>query len=211
MGIETEVKLRVVDEPALRERLESMGARRAAAAARRTHETNLLFDAADRRLAKQGQLMRIRTEIATESGGGKMVGEQRVVLTFKRPAGGEGEEGNAVQYKIREELELEIGDGKMMARILEGLGMRSFFRYEKYRTTFEVGEAWAEGLLIEMDETPIGTFLELEGPKEGICRAAERLGYTERDFIVRNYLGLYLEHCRERGLEPGDMVFDANG
>jgi len=44
--------------------------------------------------------------------------------------------------------------------------MSGWFRYEKYRTTFRLPDsnAWANGLLIELDETPIGTFVELEGP-----------------------------------------------
>jgi len=56
--------------------------------------------------------------------------------------------------------------------------MSGWFRYEKYRTTFRLPDsnAWANGLLIELDETPIGTFVELEGPAAAIDRAAEELG-----------------------------------
>ena len=37
------------------------------------------------------------------------------------------------------------------------------------------------GLLIELDETPIGAFVELEGPAEAIDRAATELGFGKSD------------------------------
>ena len=63
--------------------------------------------------------------------------------------------------------------------------------------------------MIELDETPIGTFVELEGPPAAIDRAAQELGFTQRDYIVQNYLALYLEGCRRLGQQPRDMVFAA--
>jgi len=43
--------------------------------------------------------------------------------------------------------------------------MSRWFQYEKFRTTFCLPEsnAWAVGLLIELDETPIGVFLGWKG------------------------------------------------
>ncbi len=112
---------------------------------------------------------------------------------------------------MREEFELEIKDAIALAKIFEGLGMNGWFRYEKYRTTFRLPAAirWAQGLLIEVDETPIGTFVELEGPPAAIDRAAQDLGFDKRDYIVKNYLALYVEDCRRQGEEPKDMVFAA--
>ena len=87
--------------------------------------------------------------------------------------------------------------------------MNGWFRYEKYRTTFRLPDsnAWAKGLLIELDETPIGTFVELEGPAAAIDRAAVELGFSNRDYILKNYLSLYVEDCRRKGQEPGHMLF----
>ena len=68
-------------------------------------------------------------------------------------------------------------------------------------------QRWAARLLIELDETPIGTFVELEGPAKAIDRAAKELGFTKNEFIVTNYLRLYAEECRRRGEKVGDMVF----
>ena len=67
---------------------------------------------------------------------------------------------------------------------------------------------WAKDLVIELDETPLGTFLELEGPAEAIDRVAHELGYSKKDYIVKSYLALYLEDCRRRGEAPKNMVFE---
>jgi adenylate cyclase class 2 len=87
--------------------------------------------------------------------------------------------------------------------------MSGWFRYEKYRTTFRLPDSnvWAKGLLIELDETPIGTFVELEGPAPAIDRAAQELEFSQRDYILKNYLGLYVEDCRRKGEEPRHMLF----
>jgi adenylate cyclase class 2 len=58
-----------------------------------------------------------------------------------------------------------------------------------------------------LDETPIGVFLELEGPAEWIDRVAEELGFDESDYILASYATLYADHCRQRGVKPTDMLF----
>ena len=223
MAHETEIKLRIEDVGEFLVRLKALGARAVirGPVARRTgrvFESNLLFDTPEEDLRKRGELVRIRTETAPElrarskrkpSG----VGAQRVLMTYKRPVNGtdawKEEEAEGSRHKVREEMELEVRDGATLAKILEGLGMRSWFRYEKFRTTFRLPESqrWAKGLLIELDETPIGTFVELEGPAKAIDEAAKRLGFTERDYIVSNYFTLYRADCARRGEKPGHMVF----
>ena len=209
MSRETEIKLRITDLPAFRRTLVKLGARSAARAGGRVHEHNVLFDTTSNQLQQRGQLLRIRTETRAATGTlRKQV--QRVVLTFKRPVGGVDQDVDGVgAHKVREEIELVVSDGEAMVRIFEGLGMRPWFRYEKFRTTYRLPKArrWAEGLLIEVDETPIGTFAELEGPGRAIDRAAEALGFAKRDYIVANYFVLYREECRRRGETPGSMLF----
>jgi adenylate cyclase class IV len=181
---------------------------------------NVLFDTEQGSLAKNGQLLRIRTETPepTAKKGKRFVlkslPKQRILLTFKKPpaeAGASGYPAGRSNHKVREEIELEVSDGGTLTKVFEGLGMNGWFRYEKYRTTFQLpaSAAWAKGLLIELDETPVGTFVELEGPPAAIDRAAEELGYSKRDYIVKNYLVLYTEACRREGKQPRDMLFDA--
>ena len=226
MAQETEIKLKVADDKGLQRALKRLKAEPVSKTSPRVHEFNVIFDREDGALAKRGQLLRIRTETAeppkkkSAKKGAPTAWKQRVLVTFKRPPE-DGDPSSSEQtpahtsgritgrYKIREELELEVSDAGTMTKIFEGLGMAGWFRYEKYRTTYALGKlhGWAKGLLIELDETPVGKFLELEGPVEAIDRAAEELGFTKGDYINKNYLALYVEECRKRGEEPRHMLF----
>jgi len=211
---ETEIKLEINDVPAFHRALKRIGARPAGPGTSRVHEENVILDTPQSDLAKHGQLLRIRTETPqTGSKSKKGRPKQRVVLTFKRPiaqpSGTEMESASDWPYKVREEIEVEVADGGVLTRIFEALGMNGWFRYEKYRTTFRlpVSKTWAKGLLIELDETPIGTFVELEGPAAAIDRAAAELGYPKGDYLLKNYLRLYMEDCRRKGQQPSHMLF----
>jgi len=218
MPREVEVKLKVSDARAPLRALKKLGARPDGHGSGRVHEMNVIFDTPQGGLAKHGQLLRIRTETpetaakkAKRRGARRDLG-QRSVLTFKKPPADSPDapaERSSARHKVREELEIAVTEPGRLTQIFEGLGMKGWFRYEKYRTTYRVPRAaWAKGLLIELDETPIGTFVELEGPPEAIDRAAQALGYSARDYILKNYLVLYLEACRQSGREPSDMFFE---
>ena len=214
MARETEIKLKITDVPAFHRALKRIGARPAGPRSSKVHEENVIFDTPQGGLAKHGQLLRIRTETPEVRGKSKKSApKQRVILTFKqpmtRPAAAETESRSDGPYKVRDEIEVEVAESTNLTRIFEGLGMNGWFRYEKYRTTYRLpaSKGWAKGLLIELDETPIGTFVELEGPAEAIDRAAEELGYSKRDYVLKNYLRLYMEDCRRRGEEPRHMLF----
>ncbi len=214
MARETEIKLSISDTGEFLRQLKKLGARPVGGGTGRVHQENVIFDTPQGGLAKQGQLLRIRTETSESNRArNSFPPKRKFLLTFKRPMEKPFESGphdslKAI-HKVREELELEIADAGALSKIFEGLGMNGSFRYEKYRTTFRLpaAQTWARGLLIELDETPIGTFVELEGPAEAIDRAAAQLGYSKRDYIVKNYLVLYVEHCRKNGEEPRHMVF----
>jgi len=214
MARETEVKLKISDVPAFHRALKRMGARPAGLGTSKVHEENVIFDTPQGGLAKHGQLLRIRTETPEVRGKAKKSApKRRVILTFKQPmtrlAGTETESSLDGPYKVRDEIEVEVAESGNLARIFEGLGMSGWFRYEKYRTTYRLpaSKGWAKGLLIEFDETPIGTFVELEGHAEAIDRAAQELGYSKRDYVLKNYLRLYMEECRRKGEEPRHMLF----
>ncbi len=208
MAKEREIKLRIQDLRALRRALAKLGA---LVVTPRVHELNVVFDTPEFDLAKRQRLLRIRTEAPSASRGRTSGAGTRARVTFKRPvpATGSTGKGERRRHKVREEIELEVSDAKALARIFEGLGMNAWFRYEKLRTTFRLpgSQGWAKGLLIELDETPIGVFLELEGPAAAIDRAARALGFQSRDYILANYMVLYREYCRSRDEEPRDMLF----
>ena len=217
MSQETEIKLKITDEKAFLRAIKRLKAVPVSKSSPRTHEFNVIFDHPEGTLAKKGQLLRIRTETSEppkKKGVRKtapVAWKQRVVVTFKRPTGEDDTSatGRAGRYKIREELEFEASDAGALTRILEALGLDAWFRYEKYRTTYTLGSAhaWAKGLLIELDETPVGTFVELEGPIAAIDRAAEEMGFSKRDYITKSYLQVYVEECHRRGEQPRNMLF----
>jgi adenylate cyclase class 2 len=207
MAKETEIKLAIRDLKGFARKLKKMGAKTVGSGDGRVHEFNTIFDTPEGGLAKHGQLLRIRTE--TAGGKGKAGGGKRIVLTFKQPMLRAVDDEGA-RFKVREETETGLTDSGPLTKIFEGLGMRGWFSYEKYRTTWKLGakERWAKDLLIEVDETPVGTYVELEGPPEAIDRAAEAFGFSRRDYLVKNYLTLYAEECRRKGVAPGNMLFE---
>lgn len=206
MARETEIKLPVSDARAFERKLKKLGAKTVGAGNGRVHEFNVIFDTPQGGLAKHGQLLRVRTETPQAKGG--QAAQQRVILTLKQPTvKDKDDEGH--RFKVREETEVGVLNAESLIRIFEGLGLRGWFSYEKYRTTWKLGAAarWARDLLIEVDETPVGTFVELEGPPDVIDRASAVLGYSRKDYLLKNYLTLYAEDCRRRGVSPGNMLF----
>jgi len=119
----------------------------------------------------------------------------RCFLTYKG-------EPQPSRMKLREELETGVENPLVLFALLERLGFTVCFRYEKYREEFALGD-----VVVAIDETPVGTFIELEGSDEGISRAAATLGYGPQQFIVASYRSLFEQRCLAEGLEAGDMVF----
>ena len=62
-------------------------------------------------------------------------------------------------------------------------------------------------MLFRSDETPVGTYVELEGSPAWIDRLAARMGFEESDYITASYARLYLDWCRTQRVKPDNMVF----
>jgi adenylate cyclase class 2 len=209
-GEEIEIKLRVTDVSALRSHLIRLHARKMSP---RTYESNTLYDTPKNDLRRRGQLIRIRIERPASSFGKKRLSENvAAILTYKGPAPHSlntpktrGHSKNLSYFKIKDEAETLVSRAQQLARILHGLGLQPTFRYEKFRSTYAL--PGIRGLKIELDETPIGIYLELEGPVANIDRAARLLGYARKDYLKETYGTLYLADCRRHGRKPGDMLF----
>ncbi len=186
-GAEVEIKLPVKSPAALQRRLRSLGFRRTS---ERHFESNHLFDFPDGRLRRSGRLLRLRHE----DGGW--------VVTFKGPP------APSRHYKVRKEIETPVARGERVREVFEMLGLKESFCYQKFRTSYGPGVAGrSRPRELEFDETPIGTFVELEGPRRWIDEVARRLGYRRQDYITASYAALYFDWCRRRGARPGNMVF----
>ena len=59
-----------------------------------------------------------------------------------------------------------------------------------------------------LDETPLGCYVELEGPPDQIDRAAEAMGMSPDRYVLETYRELQEKRAREHGTEAGDLVFD---
>jgi adenylate cyclase class 2 len=145
----------------------------------RHFEDNLLLDDPSRSLSRRGTALRLRRA------------DGRAILTFKGAR--QDEDG----VKARPEIELEVGDGDRAEALLAALGYGPAFRYQKFREVWD----WKDAE-IDVDETPLGTFLEIEGPPETIHEAARALGLSPADYVLESYPALY----RAAG-GRGDMVF----
>ena len=191
--LEREVKLsfRTVDEA----RAALAGAGVSPLRSRRLQE-DALFDTPEETLRRRGCALRVRTE----SG--------RSLVTFKGPvqpaAVSTAAPSANVRMKVREEHETVVGDGEILSHIFEALALRVWFRYQKYREEFA-----AEDLTIAIDETPIGTFVEIEGGEAAILAMTRTLGRTPADFILDSYYRLFIARREQFGLAGDEMVFPA--
>jgi adenylate cyclase class 2 len=84
-----------------------------------------------------------------------------------------------------------------MEALLGRLGFQPVFRYQKYRETYRWGQ-----VEIVVDETPVGTFLEIEGPIAAIHETARALGFGPERYLAESYPSLFFA----RGGQ-GHMVF----
>jgi len=179
-ALEREIKLRFGSVEEARTAILACGA--TPLLGRRLQEDALL-DTDDEELRRRRCVLRVRMEN----------GKSR--LTFKGPV-------QPGILKIREEVETVVGDGEILLRVLQELGLHVWFRYEKYREEFA-----HEDVIVAIDETPVGIFVEIEGSEQGIASMSDALGRAQTDYIQDSYRGLFLRLREECGLVGQDMVF----
>ncbi len=165
MEFEREVKIKVENLQEQEEKLLNLGA----VFKDKCFENNYLFDRG-KELFKRGEALRLR------------ICSQRATLTYK------GKPISDPRYKVREEIQTEVKDPEAMVEILKRLGFSVAFYYEKERKNYRLGS-----VLVSLDKTPLGNFLEIEGSPEGIDRVARSLGFSPADYIKKTYVEMALE------------------
>jgi adenylate cyclase class 2 len=151
----------------------------------RVHELNLRLDTPDLALLSSGKLLRLRQDT-------------RPRLTYK---GFGSEEGGA---RLRQELEVTVSDFDTTLHLLDALGYQVILMYEKYRASYRLGMVEAD-----LDETPLGDFLELEGPDgASIRQEAARLGLDWERRILDSYVMLFERVRQKLGLAFRDLSFE---
>jgi len=176
--VERELKFPCDNLEAMRERLLAFEAERLSAGGA---EENLVYDC-EGRLFEKREILRLRRDRAGWS------------LTFKgSPTFEDG-------VKIRSERETKVENGDEVHAILLGLGYEVVKRYEKKREEWRLG-----GVMVALDHTPIGDFVEFEG--SGATKVAQRCEFDVEQAEMRTYLDLYEDYRREHPEAPPDMVF----
>jgi len=183
MDREVEIKIRVEDPADAVARVEALGAD---LLRERYFEDNRVYDLEGNALARQGKLLRLR--VARGCG----------VLTVKAPL----PESASSRYKVRREIETTVADPEATAALLETVGFRTRWRYQKFRRVWGLGDA-----RLFLDEIPWGAWLEIEAPPGRIEEITDRLGWGRDRWDRGSYRELHARHCAERGIPAGDMVF----
>ena len=182
MPDEVEIKFRVKNLNELIQKLKKAGFQQETS---RTHERNTLFDFPGGRLRKKGELLRLRQY------------GPKWTLTHKA-------KGKSGRHKSREETETVVEDGEQMNAIITSLGLRPSFVYEKYRAEWSDGNGH-----VVLDETPVGSFGEIEGLADWIDKTAKTLGIGESQYITSSYAEVFADWKKQTHSPATDMTFSA--
>ncbi len=151
----------------------------------RVHEVNLRLDTSDLALTKAGQLLRLRQDT-------------RARVTYK---GMGSDQGGA---RLRQELEFTVSDFDTALHLFEALGYQVLLMYEKYRTTYRLGN-----VELALDEMPTGYFIEIEGPDgQSIHTVADQLGLEWEKRILDSYTMLFERTRQNLGFSFRDLSFE---
>lgn len=181
-AVEIEIKFHLPNPETTRADILSLGA----TSMGRLFERNVCFENKEKTFKIRDILLRLRQDDKSR-------------LTFKSPPDNRDD-----QFKVYNELEVEVSDFDTCFAILKRLGFVPEKTYEKWRETFALDQT---KLLI--DTTPVGTFLEIEGDKSKILTLARRLGFDWRNRILLNYLEIFDIINKQEHLGLTDMTFDS--
>jgi adenylate cyclase, class 2 len=179
--LEIEIKFFLENPVKTRDRIITLGAEPLG----RYFERNIRFEDAAHQLIGKRSLLRLRKD-------------KKSTLTYKsEPSESDNE------FKVLNELEVEVDDFEVMQRILESLGFHREQVYEKWRETFRIDDA-----TLCIDEMPFGAFLEIEGTRHGIKTLVKSLDFNWEKRILWNYLAMFETLHQKYTLSFTDITFD---
>ncbi|HEX7192294.1 MAG TPA: class IV adenylate cyclase, partial [Thermoanaerobaculia bacterium] len=151
-----------------------------------TFEDNIVLDRRGE-LKTKGALLRVRKF-------GKYS-----LITYKGPMSIDG------GIKSREEVQTGVESFELAIELLDALGFKPVFRYQKFREVWRI-----QDVEVVLDRTPIGEYFEIEGPVDMIRTIAGELGMNFDQAIRLTYADLYRQARRTRADLPEHMVFPAD-
>lgn len=164
---EIEVKILEIDVGEVEKKLKEMGAEKIFDG----EMVNIYFDFPEKRLEKEGKILRLRKK------------GDKVILTFKKLI-------TQKKAKVMNEYELEVRDFGLMRKIFKEIGLLPLYEFKKHRKTYELNQ-----IHFEIDKYPdIPVFLEIEAPDlETVYKVIPELGFSKKD--VNSYsIKEVLEH-----------------
>jgi adenylate cyclase class 2 len=178
--LEIEVKFYLEDIESMRRNILEVGI----ASKSRVFETNIRYEDNHNTLIQKKSLLRLRQD-------------KKTTLTLKsRPT------MQSTDFKVFNELEVEVDDMAKMGQILKALGFHPEQKYEKWRETFILDRT---GLFL--DRMPYGDFLEIEGQPQDIKHWASRLGLDWHRRILLNYFEIFEIIRKKLNLKIRDLTF----
>lgn len=175
---ERELKFPVKGLESVRERLSELEAERRAPT---SFEDNWVLDREGELLA-EGCVLRLRSD------------SHGAHITFKGPGTFDG------TTKVRKEVEIGVDNVETARALLEALGYSVARRYQKKREEWRLGS-----VVVALDHTPIGDYVEFEGEKAETV--AKRCGFDVAQSEARSYLQLYADWLQTHPDAPPEMVF----
>ena len=180
-NLEIEVKFYLADIEGMRNKILKLGAKSKG----RLFETNILYEDKNNSLIKKKSLLRLRQD-------------EKTTLTLKsRPP------VKSKDYKIVNELEVEVSDFATMGQILQMLGFHPEQKYEKWRETIV-----SDQTVFCLDRMPYGDFLEIEGQEKDIRYYASKFGLNWQKRIIFNYLTIFEIMRKNLNLDFNDLTFN---
>ena len=175
---EIELKFKIKDPETFRKELKDKKAKFLGKAFEKTFR----FDTPNKDLEKEGKFLRVRTGFKN-------------TLTLKQKM-------KDKEFKVREEIELEISNPQKMITILKKLGFARTLIMEKYR------EKWQfQGAEVVIDKLPMGVYIEIEGTKNSIQKVIEKLNLNPKEKITKTYWALWKDYSDKRGIKDENIVF----
>jgi adenylate cyclase class 2 len=165
---EIEVKILEIDVEKTEKKLREMGAEKLFDG----KLVNVYFDFSDKRLEKEGKILRLRKK------------DDKVILTYKKFV-------TQKEAKIMAESELLVEKFELMKEIFKGIGLLPLYEFSKHRTTYKLNQT-----NFEIDKYPdIPAFLEIEAPDlKTISEMVSKLGFSREEansYSIKEVLEYY--------------------
>jgi len=165
---EIEVKILEIDIGKTEKKLKGIGAKKVFSG----ELVNAYFDFPDKKLEKEGKILRLRKKAA------------KVILTYKKMI-------NREKAKVMDEYELEVQDFELLKKIFKEIGLLTIYGFKKHRTTYELNKIHFE--IDKYSDTP--AFLEIEAPDlETINEMVSKLGFSPEEansYSIKEVLEYY--------------------